>query len=277
MYMVPPFLTYYAAQTHNISLLQISYDQCRLYRDMMQDPVTKTWRHILLGDKTVHDEGLWSTGNGWVAAGLMRVFATLQNIRDDGLRAETVAWQVDILSWVLEIINGAFKFQSKETALLPNYYGANDTCKDFYLCDVIRMPPFLKFLHPKSLFSPVDDDAAGTALMASAAYRLAALKPTMSSKLPMDSVDKARVQILQKHVNYSTGIVSPVVDPQNPVAPTPLQPTNSSAEAQAFVLLMISGWEAYQHVQLGGDTTISTSRTLLLLSFFSAVILPTLT
>ncbi|EGG02340.1 uncharacterized protein MELLADRAFT_91430 [Melampsora larici-populina 98AG31] len=232
MYMIPPFIAYYGAQTSNITLLQLAYDQIRLYRTAMQDPVTKTWRHILFGQKPVQDPGLWSTGNGWVAAGLMRVLATMQNIRDDTLRSETVAWQVEILSWVLEVINGGFKFQSSDSGLLPNYFAANTTTYD---------------------------EVAGTALLASAAYRLVSLKPSTASKLPMDSIDRARIQILQKHVDPKTGIVSPVVNPQNMTGPIPLKSTEVSAEAQAFVLLMVSGWEAYQHVQLTGNAPHSTN------------------
>lgn len=133
MYMVPPFLAYYGAQTSNVTLLQIAYDQCRMYRRLMQDQVTQTWRHVHLGNKTFSDEGLWSTGNGWSAAGLMRVYATLNNLRDDSIRVETVAWKSDIASWVIEIVDGAFKFQSNETQLLPNYYGSNATCEKISL------------------------------------------------------------------------------------------------------------------------------------------------
>ncbi|KAH9814594.1 hypothetical protein DFH28DRAFT_1027724 [Melampsora americana] len=251
MYMIPPFIAYYGAQTLNITLLQLAYDQIRLYRTAMQDPVTKTWRHILFGDQAAQDPGLWSTGNGWVAAGLMRVFATMQNIRDDSLRSETVAWQVEIISWVLEIINGGFQFQSTASWLLPNYFAANTSTYD---------------------------DVSGTALLASAAYRLVSLKPSTASKLPMDSIDRARIQILHKHVDLKTGIVSPVVNPQNMTGPIPLKSTEVSAEAQAVVLLMISGWEAYQHVQLGGNapTLINLSWGFGTLSIILAILIPNL-
>ena len=37
VYMVPPFLAYYGVLTQNATLLQLAYDQCRLYRQYLVD------------------------------------------------------------------------------------------------------------------------------------------------------------------------------------------------------------------------------------------------
>ena len=59
--MVPPFLAYYGVLTQNETLLQIAYDQCRLYRQyLVDDDAGGMWKHIVLGKNT--DSGHWSTG-----------------------------------------------------------------------------------------------------------------------------------------------------------------------------------------------------------------------
>lgn len=47
--MAPPSLSYWGAATCNITLLEMGYIQAKLYRDVLRDPETNTWRHILLG------------------------------------------------------------------------------------------------------------------------------------------------------------------------------------------------------------------------------------
>ena len=71
--MVPPFLAYYGADTQNASILLHSYTQCQLYRQVLQLSSGGAWMHIM-GPQNQ----LWSTGNGWAAAGMTRVLATSQ-------------------------------------------------------------------------------------------------------------------------------------------------------------------------------------------------------
>lgn len=84
--------------TNNATLIQLAYDQCRLYRTALRDPSTGLWQHIVLG--SWQDYGIWGTGehstltqkdwtwahplwthagNAWAAAGMIRVLATIQN------------------------------------------------------------------------------------------------------------------------------------------------------------------------------------------------------
>ena len=65
-------------------------------------------------------------GNGWAAAGMMRIYATFHNLRDQQLRKLTEAWRADLQKWVMEIVNGAYAFQYKDTRLLPNYLASNN-------------------------------------------------------------------------------------------------------------------------------------------------------
>lgn len=58
--MAPPFIAYYGAFSLNKSLVEEGANQVRLYREVLQDPVTKLWRHILLGSWS--EPSLWGTG-----------------------------------------------------------------------------------------------------------------------------------------------------------------------------------------------------------------------
>jgi len=63
--MGPPFLAYYGALHNNQSLLQLAYDNCRLYRDalLIDGPTGPLWAHIYDDDtQSWIDEGIWSTG-----------------------------------------------------------------------------------------------------------------------------------------------------------------------------------------------------------------------
>lgn len=62
VYMVPPFLAYFGVLEGGmgeINLLQVAYDQCRLYREGLRDE-NGLWRHIAQGswEDTTH----WATG-----------------------------------------------------------------------------------------------------------------------------------------------------------------------------------------------------------------------
>lgn len=70
---VPPpaqFWAYYGLMTRNDTLIQLAYDQIRLYRQSLQDPQTELWRHIYVpGGGSDSDPGLWATGE-FAEAGL---------------------------------------------------------------------------------------------------------------------------------------------------------------------------------------------------------------
>ena len=63
IYMAPPFIAYFGAVQNDgggLALLQIAYDQIRLYRDALFDSDVSLWRHIALGSS--EDSGHWGTG-----------------------------------------------------------------------------------------------------------------------------------------------------------------------------------------------------------------------
>lgn len=62
VYMAPPFIAYYGALQGNAdgrALMQIAYDQCKLYRDALRDE-SGLWKHVVLG--TWQDNEHWATG-----------------------------------------------------------------------------------------------------------------------------------------------------------------------------------------------------------------------
>ena len=110
VYMAPPFIAYYGALLEDGSrcheLLQVAYDQVRLYREVLYDPSVMLWRHIALGNGT--DATYWATGNAWAAAGALRVLATIQRTHAGHTMKSQ---QGDLMKWVGEILDGAWHFQ----------------------------------------------------------------------------------------------------------------------------------------------------------------------
>ncbi|PLW50036.1 hypothetical protein PCASD_01251 [Puccinia coronata f. sp. avenae] len=223
MYMAPPFLAYYGAATSNATLLEIAYNQAKQYRTILQGGKIKVWQHIV--DGSFEDRSYWSTGNGWAAAGMMRIYATFLNLRDPKLNKLTQPWRDDLAKWVIEIVKGAYAYQYKDSYLLPNYLANTNASHNYAEC-------------------------SGTALIAAAAYRLASLQPECEERMPLHAINKARVAIFSKYTNHQTGAVAPVVDPLDWNSATPFNGTKPetgfvSPEGQAFTVLLFEAWKAY--------------------------------
>ena len=120
IYMAPPFIAYYGALQGGFlgnRLLQIAYDQVRLYRGVLFDADVGLWRHIALGNGT--DPTHWATGNAWAAAGALRVLATIQqSCAADSMTSQ----QNDLLQWVQETLVGVWQFQVRVFFLYSGEY-----------------------------------------------------------------------------------------------------------------------------------------------------------
>ncbi|WVO19538.1 uncharacterized protein IAS62_000826 [Cryptococcus decagattii] len=155
VYMVPPFLAYYGALDNNQTLLRQAYQQC--------------------GNGT-SDTNLWATGNGWAAAGMLRVWATINwSSFSDQLNSE----MSDLESWVREIL---------------------DASKPYITSNGI----FYNYINNTSSF----EDASSAALMSHVGLRLSTLGITN------DYVDMA-LSLLSAASSYvnSTGYLTQVVNP----------------------------------------------------------------
>lgn len=105
--MVPPFLAYYGAVNSNKTMLELAYNQIRLYRDQLREPSSGLWMHIDLG--SWQDTGLWATGNAWVAAGITRVIATIES----SSMAKSVASETeDLVGWAKSVVSAAIQRRS---------------------------------------------------------------------------------------------------------------------------------------------------------------------
>lgn len=104
-----PFIAAYGAAADNQTLLQIAYDQCRLYRDALRvdTPAGPLWAHIYDDDtQGFNDGGTWASGNGWAALGMQRVQSIISKTR----YASAMSSQENDLSvWTKEILDGAFQ------------------------------------------------------------------------------------------------------------------------------------------------------------------------
>ncbi|KAG6810557.1 hypothetical protein H0H92_011342 [Tricholoma furcatifolium] len=224
VYMVPPFLAYYGMITSNRTLLLEAYNQISLYRNYLLDPsANNLWKHVLLGTSG-NDEGHWSTGNGWAAAGMLRVLGTYKNSEFSNTLTQQ---QNDLASWVLEIQAAMYPHLDNTTTLFTNYADQPVTADgNFY-------------------------DSSSTALLASTVYRLSLIWGT-HTYLPY--AERCRKALSAANTNSSSnssyehfdvnGWLTPVVDPYS----YGLQ-GSQSPEGQAFVVDMQSAWRDW--VQAG--------------------------
>ncbi|KAH9963384.1 Six-hairpin glycosidase [Lactifluus volemus] len=206
VYMAPPFIAYFGALQNDSggkALLQTAYDQVRLYRDALFDSNASLWRHIAMGSMV--DSGHWATGNGWAAAGAMRVLTT---INQSSFSSQLRSQQSDLVRWVDEILTGVWKHQQSNGTLL-NYID-----------------------QPNSFA-----DSSSTALLAATSFRYSAFTndskhddaATRAMNLVFDSLDK-------------NGWLLNTVDPEKVVSPD-LNGAHSP-EGQSFVLLLTAAWAA---------------------------------
>ncbi|CAE6463927.1 unnamed protein product [Rhizoctonia solani] len=209
VYMLPPFLAYFGALHNDEGVMRAAYDQVRFYRDLLFDGSVGLWRHIALGNG--EDLNHWSTGNGWAAAGIMRVLTT---IKQSSLSGKFTNEQANLEGWALEIINNVWKYQQQNGTLLNYATDGNSFA-----------------------------DSASTALLAAATYRLAAHLKSTGSDADLGSAlaSAGRARALVSRSIDAEGWLLNVVDPWN----FPLRGSRS-AEGQAFVLSLEAAYRDYK-------------------------------
>ncbi|KAI0900420.1 hypothetical protein F4806DRAFT_448610 [Annulohypoxylon nitens] len=211
VYMAPPTLAYWAIQSNNSTLLSTAIEQCVLYRDVLGVPKNAKsagglWHHII-GPQS-QDLGIWSTGNGWAAAGMSRVYATAK--KSHFANDRKIKSDLSTLKGVIKaILDGAIARDNAEPdePLLRNYL--NDT----------------------TWFG----ELSGTTLLTATAYRMAQLEPADFGHSYTSWADSKRQTIVGKI--SSDGLLSPVINPLNWNDKTP---ATQSPEAQSFAVLMFS-------------------------------------
>jgi rhamnogalacturonyl hydrolase YesR len=215
MYMAPPFLALSAFESRDEQLFTDVVRQCELQKQILADDRTGLWRHVIGPEK--QDEGFWSTGNGWAACGLVRVYALLLKYKSIIHPREFPKDVEDsLLRSISDILQGAVASDSDENNLLRNY------------------------LNDKSYFG----ENAGTAAIASAIYRMAILKPSVLGERALAWAETARKTVLSNIAE--DGVVFPVA---NPMDSHDRKPCSGSAEGQAFVLLLIAAYKDWKRNQ----------------------------
>ena len=127
VYMAPPFIAYFGALAGGnteATLLQLAYDQCRLYRQYLRDD-SGLWQHIIYGTGT-SDPGVWATGNAWAAAGIVRVLATILR---SAYASDMTSQTSDLQSWAEGILGAAQGYITSD-GLLHNYINDTSTFED---------------------------------------------------------------------------------------------------------------------------------------------------
>ncbi|CAE6402074.1 unnamed protein product [Rhizoctonia solani] len=206
IYMVPPFLAYYGVLTENQTLVEESYNQIKLYRDILADD-SGLWQHIRLG--SFEDRGYWSTGNGWAAMGMLRVLVTIRGSR----WSRSMRGQIsDLEDWVEEILDAIWP-KLTDRGMFYNYADDSSTFQD----------------------------AASAALIAASTYRLS-LVSGIHTHLPSAERVHAALSNVGNSGNPNArvtpdGWLTPVVNPHSF-----REEGQESAEGQAFVLQMHAAW-----------------------------------
>ncbi|EXJ71715.1 uncharacterized protein A1O5_05523 [Cladophialophora psammophila CBS 110553] len=239
IYMVPPFLAYYSVAVQEMRILETAVLQCQLYNAVLRTSISLDdgqtchglWRHIISEPAELEpgvccsDPDVWLTSNAWAVAGMTRVLATIlkwrpppdssiDRVQYDTFRSGSTAALKGIIDAMLQCT--VKQRRDEKSGLLKNYLDG--------------------LSHRSAAWTY--GDAAGTALMASAAYRLAVLLPEVYG-VPsfLDWAEQNR-RAVAKHVSHD-GRVSPVAD----VGHVPSKnPVNQTSEGQSMAILMYSAW-----------------------------------
>ncbi|KAJ3810077.1 Six-hairpin glycosidase [Lentinula aff. lateritia] len=209
IYMAPPFIAYYGALQagdNESYLLQTAYEQISLYRDVLRDD-DGLWRHVALG-------------NGWAAAGMLRVLETLNH---SSMATDFTDQTANLTQWIQEILSSSWQYQLENGTLL-------NTIDD------------------SSSFA----DSSGTALLASVTYRMA-VYTNDTSLIP--NADKA-FQLVESNID-GDGWLRATVDPETFDSPSAAD--SASPEGQAFVLLLQAAFSDYAEAVISGQVIPSSN------------------
>jgi rhamnogalacturonyl hydrolase YesR len=215
--MVPPALAYYSIITKDVSYMKEAVRQCELYCEVLKTD-SGCWKHVINaeeGERRKRDEGLWSTSNGWAAAGMSRVLAT---IKRSVFASEMNDAENSLEGMIKGIIDGTMELDTDSSGLLRNR------------------------LDDETWFG----EAAGTALIAATVFRMMVLKPSVFGEKKYINWAMKKMDDVERCVDQETGIVAPVVNPTTDDQRTPLD--GVSPEAQAFVALLFAAWRDWKVV-----------------------------
>ncbi|TLD39049.1 Six-hairpin glycosidase-like protein [Venturia nashicola] len=210
-FMVPPFLAYYGVATGNLTVMKDALRQGVLYRDVLGIPARENnsaaglWKHIV-GPQSA-DFGLWSTGNGWAAMGMMHVLAIAKHSGWEASLKPEISTLKSVVKDVLDAVIHVDKAEPDEP-LLRNYL--NDT----------------------TWFG----ELSGTSMLAATAYRAAELDSKTFGHEYVHWADEKRMAV-EARINPETGLLAPVI---NPLGWGDRTPAVESPEGQSFGIMLFA-------------------------------------
>lgn len=165
-------------------------------------------------------------GNGWAAAGMLRV---LETISHSDMAWAFVEERNNLTSWVTEIINSTWLYQASTVGPAFTYVLTN------------RRPTLQG--ENGTLFNVIDDpttfaDSSSTALLAASTYRLATIT---NDHTWVPFADKA-LQLIMDSIDEDGWLLN-TVDPET--FDTPSLPGAHSPEGQTFTILLHTAREDY--------------------------------
>ncbi|KAG2148973.1 Six-hairpin glycosidase-like protein [Suillus clintonianus] len=234
VYMVPPFLAYYGVLTENQTILVEAYTQISLYRKYLRDTAAgNLWKHIQLG-QTGNDDGHWSTGNAWAAAGMIRVLGTIQRSPYANMLKSQ---QTDLANWVSEI-HGAMYTHINSNGLFYNYADNSTTFYDTSSAALLASTVYrLSLLSNVYTYIPLAEQVR-KALLATAGAIISITNTSTSPAPSTTSAPPATGTTTPGMLHLtSEGWLTPVVNPYAYGAQG-----SDSPEGQAFILEMQAAW-----------------------------------
>ncbi|KAK0501901.1 Six-hairpin glycosidase-like protein [Armillaria luteobubalina] len=226
VYMVPPFLAYYGVLTENETLVSEA-------NNLLDTNASNLWRHVVLGSSGT-DSGHWSTGNGWAAAGMLRVYATIQKSQYESTFSSEMD---DLISWTLEIQKAMYGAVDN-THIFRNYVDDDSTFYDSASTALMAYTVYRLYTITGDTSYIREAERSRTALYASGSTSTFSL--SLSSTSTSTSTAPASTSTSGYEHFTSDGWLTPVVNPHSYGVEG-----SDSAEAQAFVLLMQSAYEEW--------------------------------
>ncbi|KPI37088.1 uncharacterized protein AB675_3704 [Cyphellophora attinorum] len=235
VYTVPPFMAYYGVAVESAEYLDYAVRECQLYNEALATDVrlasgaqcSGLWRHIvseprqLPKDVCCTDPYVWLTSNAWAIAGMTRVLASLKpwtttrlrSWSDDGRSFDRDAAIASLTNIIKDMLNCLIlQTRGDDSDLLKNYLDGPGSASSAWAFG----------------------DAAGTALVTSAVYRLATLLPEVFAKPEYMTWADRNLFAVAKHV-HQDGRVGPVAQ-INGVPSTKAVDTTSEGQSMALLL-----------------------------------------
>ena len=169
-----------------------------------------------------------NVGNGWAAAGMMRVLATILR---SNFASQMESQQSDLAQWVDEILTGVWQYQVRGEC--------SPFCRGFWLRERAGAPQqqngtLLNYVDQSNSFA----DSSSTALLAATTFRYS----TLTGDVKHDTAAMEALDLVFNSIDDDGWLLN-TVNPE--VWTSQSQSGAHSPEGQSFVLLLAAAWQHY--------------------------------